>query len=183
MRYDVQHTLNCCPCFGAPGGTLEPRLPFMHKVVHLTSFYLHLRKHHHICSIHQQKSNISPHLSETWKPGLRGYSCWPLFWNNLIYLSRFYLRAKTDMELCLLFSVTTEVTCEVPVALRVHYEKTEPSNSNPIFLMIQIVLALVVPKSPLPEWLPLSPLCNPSSRPSYLGHYSPAVESIPHWLI
>lgn len=62
--------------------------------------------------------------------------------------------------------LTNEGTCEASVPLRMHYEETKPSNANPIFLMIQIVLALVVPKSPLPERLSLSPLCNPSSRPS-----------------
>lgn len=44
--------------------------------------------------------------------------------------------------------------------------KLSHQNTNPIFLMIQIALALVVPKSPLPERLALNPLCNPASRPS-----------------
>lgn len=52
------------------------------------------------------------------------------------------------------------------VPLKMHHQETEPSNTNPIFLMIQIALALAVPKSPLSECLDLNPLCNPASRPS-----------------
>lgn len=52
------------------------------------------------------------------------------------------------------------------VPLRMHHQETEPSNTNPIFLMIQIMLASVVPKSPVPERLALNALCNPASRPS-----------------
>lgn len=56
--------------------------------------------------------------------------------------------------------------CADFVPLKMHHQETEPSNTNPIFLMIQIALALAVPKSPLPECLALNPLCNPASRPS-----------------
>lgn len=63
-------------------------------------------------------------------------------------------------------SVTNGGMCVDCVPLRMHYDETEPSNTNPIFLMIQIVLALVAPKSHLPECLVLNPLCNPATRPS-----------------
>lgn len=59
-----------------------------------------------------------------------------------------------------------ECVCADFVPLKMHHQETEPSNTNPIFLMIQIALALAVPKSPLPECLALNPLCNPASRPS-----------------
>ena len=82
-----------------------------------------------------------------------------LFWNNLICSSSARPLAVvpiTERNKCL--DVSQLAQAKQPrdvcvfvdfVPLKMHHQETEPSNTNPIFLMIQIALALAVPKSPL----------------------------------